>query len=172
MPVDLAGGPLRRGDDVGDGALLNARMDDQHIGHDGGEEDRPEGLHGVVGQAREEARIGGVGARVEEDRVAIGLGGRHRIGADRAAGAAAVLDDEAAAGQGRELLEEDAADRVGAAAGRIGHDDAHRAGGPGLGAGEAWGRERGKAAGERGAAVDQGRGPSGHGRAPQRMSME
>jgi alkanesulfonate monooxygenase SsuD/methylene tetrahydromethanopterin reductase-like flavin-dependent oxidoreductase (luciferase family) len=68
------------------------------------------------------------GAQQHGDGVAVrrGLGGV--AGADHAAGAAAILDHDLLAERVRKLLPDDAAHRIDAAAGRIGHDHGDRAG--------------------------------------------
>ena len=59
----------------------------------------------------------------DDERVAVGRRLRHEVRADHAAGAAAVLDDEAFLQLIGELRADQPAERVGAAAGAEGHDD-------------------------------------------------
>ena len=66
----------------------------------------------------------------DDERVAVGLGTRHRLGADETAAAGAVLDEELLAEHRAELLAEHAPQEVVRAAGRVGHDHPHRLGGP------------------------------------------
>jgi hypothetical protein len=63
---------------------------------------------------------------VEEQRVAVGRRFRHRLGADVAAGAAAVLDDDRFAPGLLQLLGEQPPQAVGRAARREGHHQAQR----------------------------------------------
>ena len=59
-------------------------------------------------------------------RVAVGRRARDGFGADQAAAAGAVLDEELLAEGLAELVGEHAAEQIVGAAGRIGDDDAHR----------------------------------------------
>ena len=69
---------------------------------------------------------------MEQQRVAVARRLRHHLGADDAAGAAAVVDDDLAAGDLRQLGADDARDDVDGAAGRERHDQADRPIGIGL----------------------------------------
>ena len=62
-----------------------------------------------------------------EQRVAVGLGLRHRLGAEIAPGARPVLHHERLAPHLRQPVRDHARDDVDAAAGRGGHDDLHGA---------------------------------------------
>jgi hypothetical protein len=66
------------------------------------------------------------------ERVAVRRRLRRRLAGDVAAGAAAVLDHDLLAPGLRQVPGHDARDGIGAAAGRIGHDQAHVARRPGL----------------------------------------
>ena len=68
--------------------------------------------------------------RIEQEGVAVRRGFRRGVAADDAAGAATVLDHDLLPERLAELRREQARDRVGAAARRVGHDDADRLGGP------------------------------------------
>ena len=93
--IELARILLRDRDHVGDGPGRKRRMRDQGDRHRGDQADRREILARVVAGIRVEARIDRDGAGVREhQRVAVGLGLGDRAGADRAAAAGAVLDDD------------------------------------------------------------------------------
>ena len=70
--------------------------------------------------------------RPDQDRVAIGVGARDRLGADIAAGAALVLDHHLLAPERGEPVGEDAGDRVGSASRRERNDQANDAARPAL----------------------------------------
>ncbi len=104
--------------------------------------DRIEALDRIVGglaQGRHhrQRRVGR-----QEKVVAVGRRLRCRLGADHAAGAAAVLDHELLAEGLAEFVGPGTPDRVGGAARRIGQDDLDRALGPALGLRHGIGRER------------------------------
>jgi hypothetical protein len=63
---------------------------------------------------------------VNRERIAVGRALRRRLGADRAARAAAVLDDDRLSEAFGESLLDDAGDDVRSAAGRVGHDETDR----------------------------------------------
>ncbi|CFW04156.1 Uncharacterised protein [Bordetella pertussis] len=93
------------------------RVDDQHIGHAAGQDDRREGLGGVVAQAAVEPLVdredpgGG-----QQQGIAVGFGGGDLLGADVAAGARTVVDHDRLAQRGRYLVGDGARqDVVGAA---------------------------------------------------------
>ena len=86
-------------------------------------------LDGVVRQLVQR-RAGGIARRHHGDRVAVRVGARRNLGADRAAGARAVVDDELLAELLGQPRRQQARDDVGAAAGRERHDHAHRPLGP------------------------------------------
>ena len=71
-----------------------------------------------------------VGAGREQQRVAVRRGGRDLAGAERAAGARAVLDHEGLAELGGQMLRAEPRHHVGVAAGAERHDDGHRPGRP------------------------------------------
>jgi hypothetical protein len=64
--------------------------------------------------------------RRDRQRVAIGGRLRHRVDADRTAGAALVLDDELLPHLAAEFFGERTGDGIGSAAGRIDHDQPDR----------------------------------------------
>ena len=120
-PVEAAGRRLGERDHVGHGLRLDRLVDHQQIGDERGEEDRLEVPDRVVRQIGIERRIHRVGGGVVHDGVAVAIRLGHRRGGDGAAGAAAIVDDELLAPHVAELLEQDAAHRVGAARRRIGN---------------------------------------------------
>jgi hypothetical protein len=69
----------------------------------------------------------------QADRIAVGRGVSDRIGADVAARAAAIVDDELLAGKLGQLLADDAREHVRGAAGGKEVDVLHRLGGPVVG---------------------------------------
>jgi hypothetical protein len=94
--------------------------------------DRREVLLRIVGQLCIDARVDDVAGRNEQQRITIrrGLGGGGR--ANRAAGAAAIIDHDRLAQTFVELLSDHPADDVGAAAGRVRHDESDWSGRKGL----------------------------------------
>ena len=96
----------------------------QHVRHDGDAGDRRKILHRVVRTVLDQALIDGMGlAGAEDQRVAVGLGTRHRVGADDARSAGAVLDHDRLPQLGCRLLRDQARHDVDRPAGRVGHDD-------------------------------------------------
>ena len=130
--VQLSG--MRPGivDQVLDAAERRRRRHQQHVlrarhQHDGLEIlDRIETLH------RRQGHVHGQRLRAEMQRIAVRGGLRRRDGSDIAAAPAAVLHHDALAPGLGELLRDDAAERVDAAAGAEGDDDADGAIGIGL----------------------------------------
>ncbi len=98
----------------------------------------------------------------EQQRVAVGLGGRRRLAAERAAGAAAVLDDHGLAEDRPEPLRHQPRGEVDRPAGRVRHHHLDQPVGIALGAGEIGDTERG---GERDEQA-QHAAASNHGRPP------
>ena len=132
LPDEAAGRRLGERDHVSDGLRFDRLVDHQQVGDERGEEDRLEVLDGVVWQIGVERRIHRVRGGVVHDGVAVAIRLGHGGGRDRAAGATAVVDDELRAPHLGELLEQDAAYRVGAARRWIGNhhlDRPHRIGG-------------------------------------------
>jgi hypothetical protein len=77
------------------GVLSAAGMPCQHVRHRGDAGDRGEVLHRVVGAVLDQALVGSVGlVGAEHQHMAVGLGARHRVGADDARAAGAVLDHD------------------------------------------------------------------------------
>ena len=114
------------GDELVEVAPRHRRVRHQRIGADRDVDDRGEILRDVVGRhlvdrdrERQAAR------RVEQGR-AVGRRGDHRLGADDAGRARAVLHDELLAEPLGELLRQQPRHHVDAAARRHRHDDAHR----------------------------------------------
>ena len=140
---------LLEGQQVGQALVRRGGGHGQHVRRLHGDGEVVEVPGGVVGQALEQVRAdhqrpeGG-----HQQRVAVGrraLDGRR---AHRAAGAALVLHDEAAAQLFLQLRAQRAGDHVGGPAGREGHQQRHRLAGPGLRVGAA-GQGEPEAQGER-----------------------
>jgi hypothetical protein len=104
------------------------RVDHDHGRESGRERDGREILEDIVGQFRAIQRgRDGVRAVVgHEQRVAVGRGLGHQGAAHRAAGTRAILHHDLLAQPLRQLLCQDAAERVGVAAGRLRHDQPDR----------------------------------------------
>ncbi len=104
----------------------HGRIDGQHIGAGGDDAHRDEILHRIE-RLLVEPGIDRVRDGNDQERVAVGrrLGGE--VGADDTAGAAAVIDEDLLAQSLAELIGDDAADHVVAAAGRERDDHADRA---------------------------------------------
>jgi len=99
----------------------------------------------VEGQVAADFRQGGEGRALEQQRGAVRGGLHHRLRADGARGAGAVLDDEGLAEALAHAVLQDARDGVGHAAGAVGHDQPDRPVGPGaLGARQGRQREPGE----------------------------
>ena len=86
--------------------------------------DRDQVLRRVVGHVLEEIRIGRVGGRLQQERVAVGRALGDEIRAEHAAAPAAIFEDEVGAERRPEFLADDAADHVRPGARAVGHDDA------------------------------------------------
>jgi hypothetical protein len=98
-------------------------MGDQHHRHGSNQADGREILARVVTGVGIETWIDRHRAGVtEQERVAVGLGLGDRPGAERAAGAAAVVDHDVLLERDRKLFRNDASDRIDAAARRERHD--------------------------------------------------
>ena len=148
----FAGVGLGQRDQFGNGAGGKVEPRHQEVRHRPQHGDAGEILGGIERQLGVERRRDRVrGDRVEADRVAVGGRLGDDVGADIAARARAVLDDELLAGQLTELGADDAGECVGRPAGRKDHDVAHRPARPVVGrAGNARGNHGGgeHAAGE------------------------
>ena len=94
--------------------------------------DRRKILDRIVRQLRIKSGIHDVAAVGHQQRMAVGRRARDDFGADEPARAGAVLDDELLSHAARELLCEQAPERVDAPTGAARHDDTHRLGGIGL----------------------------------------
>ena len=77
-----------------------------------------------------EQRIDGVRGKREQEAVTVGRRFRGSLGAHRAAGAAAVLDDDRLSERLRQAILHDARDDIRPPARRVRHDEAHRLCGP------------------------------------------
>jgi hypothetical protein len=113
------------------GGLHLLRVDDDHLRHAGDQPHGDEVLLDVVVELGVHGRGDGVVHRTHEEVVPVGRGARGDARAQRAAGAALVVEHELLAGVPAHEREERAREGVGAAAGREGHDHGHGLGGPG-----------------------------------------
>ena len=140
--VSLPGSRFGERHQVGDAFDVEAVAGHQHVRHRGDAGDRREIAHRVIGAVLDQALVGGVGLVGAEDQgVAVGLGMRHRVGADDAGAARPVLHHDRLAEIG--LLGDQPRQQVDRPAGRVGHHDGDRAGRKRL-------RTRGRRDGERG----------------------
>ena len=122
------------GEEFIEGVGRHRRVDHQHIGHVGNLHDGNEVLERVVTHLLVKRLIDRDGAyRVDDQRIAVGRGAHHRLGADIAAAARAVLDDERLPQLFSELLRDAARQQIGGAARGEGDDDLHGLGGVGRG---------------------------------------
>ena len=103
-------------------------MGHQQHGRAPRQQHRREGLLRVVSDVLVQPGVGGVGELHDQDGVAIGRRAGHFLGADHGAGAWLVVDDHRLLPVVAQVLGREPAQRVIEAAGRIGHDDAHRLG--------------------------------------------
>jgi hypothetical protein len=114
---------------------------------------------GIPGQVRDHRGVAGVIARIlQQQRVSVRHGPHNRLNGDVAIGAGAVLDDDGLAEQPRQAVLKQASGEIGAAAGRVGHDDGNGAAGWRLGEGRRTGHR--EAGGEECAAGEAGHGVS------------
>ena len=106
--------------------------------------DRGEILHRIVGAVLQQALVGGVGlVGAENERVAVGLGVRHRDAADHAGAAAAIVHRDRLAETASDRLRDQPRRDIDRSAGRVGHDDGDGAARKRLRAGvRAWRRAR------------------------------
>ena len=117
--IELAGVLSRVLDELSHVLRRHGRVDRHRVGHGGDLADEAEVLERVVAQIGAHDRVhyvrrdGG-----DAEGVTVGRGIGDRLGADRAAGAAAVVDDERLPKLASHALGGDAADDVGRAAGR------------------------------------------------------
>ena len=94
--------------------------------------DRREILERIVGEVLERRRRNDVIGRGVQQRVAVGLGGRDRLGADGGAGAGPVLDDHRLTQRRGQMVADQPSDDVDRRAGGERHDDLDRPVGVGL----------------------------------------
>jgi len=155
--VQLVGPRLQQGDEFGQGLGGYVDVGDQHIGRTRQLRNRREILDRVVAQVAAHQRVGQMRAlRRGDQRVAVGLGARHALAADSAAGAIAVFNDDRGAQRLAQRFGVDAADQIdGSACGKR-HDQRDGAGRIGVGpCGQ--GQDCGAQAGKDEAAAHQGR---------------
>ena len=106
---------LQIGDEIGDIVRRHGRIDDQQIRNEGRHRDRREILPHIERQCFIQVRVGGERAACRhQQRVAVGIGLCDRIGADVAAGAAAIFDDHRLAEAFGERLRDNPGGDVGA----------------------------------------------------------
>jgi hypothetical protein len=131
--IDLVGIGLRIGDQFGHALRRERRMHHQRIRRIANHADRRKILARIVagilverGADRQRAGV------AEQQRVTVGIALGDRLGADRAAGAGAIVDHDLLAEQFAHLVGNGAADDRGTAAGREWNHQRDRAGGIGL----------------------------------------
>ena len=113
-------------DQVGNRADRRFRIDHDDIRHRADEPDRCEVLAFIAGVLGEAERDGQRRIGAEQDRVAVRRALRDRAGADRAAGAAAVVDHDRLLERVAQLVGDGAGDDAGAAARRERNDQRDR----------------------------------------------
>ncbi|MPM72283.1 hypothetical protein SDC9_119256 [bioreactor metagenome] len=122
----LARRGLCRGHHVGHALDLGlGGVGDQDVGHHGQHAHGREVLDRVIAELAVQRLVGGHADGGNHQRVAVGRGLGHEVGADVAARAGAVLDDEGLAQRARGLLAQGAGDGIHGAARREGHDPAN-----------------------------------------------
>ena len=128
--AQLAGIGLCVGDHLLEGLHADRRMNDEAGDRVADAADREEILLRIVGRLLQERQDRQRGAWREEERVSVGRRLHHRLGADHATGAAAVLDHELLAEGLAERLGPGARDDVARAARRIRYHKLDRPRGP------------------------------------------
>ena len=125
--LQLAGPRLRIGDELRQRLHRQLRADDQHLRRAETQADRGEILRRIVGHPLHDQRVDGQRAvRAQQQRVPVRLGPGDDLGADIAAGACAVLDDDRLAEAFRHAGDQHARQGVEVAAGAEGHHQAER----------------------------------------------
>ena len=119
---------LDRLDQLGDRVGREVGPGDDGHRHVGDQPDAGEVLGRIVGELAVERGAGRLADMVQQQRVAVGVGLGDPAGAERAAGAADILDDHLLAQRPRHRLGDQTGHGVGRAAGGEGHDDGDRAG--------------------------------------------
>jgi hypothetical protein len=122
-PVELAGVRLRLGDQLGHALDFGLRGKHEGVGRRADHHHGDEILERIIARLRVQARIDHIGARADQQGVAVAGRARRGRNADIAAGAAAVLDDDRLAQGLAELGVDQPGRDVGAAAGREAGDD-------------------------------------------------
>ena len=123
---------LHGGDEIPEARDSRLRRDDEGERAGGGERDRREASHRVVGKVALERGHRAMGRGGEEESVAVGRGLGDEVGADGAARARLVLDHDRGSQLFREARGDEARDDVGAGRGRVRDDDRDRARGEAL----------------------------------------
>jgi hypothetical protein len=113
-------------DQIGDRVDAELGIDEDRIRRGAEFGDRREILEGIIGHLGIKAGIDHVGARADQQRIAVRLGMGHVSDPDIAAGARAVLDNDIAGQREPEILAEDSRHDVGGAGRRERNDDLDR----------------------------------------------
>ena len=126
--IDLARVRLGVGDELRHRLGRHRGVNFHHHRQIGHQRQHPEILHRIVGQLLVEHRIEhDDGSRRDEQRVAVGLGTGHDLGADRALRAGLVLDDDRLLQVAAEKFADQPSQHIGRAARGIGNDKLDRA---------------------------------------------
>jgi hypothetical protein len=126
--VDLAGVGLAVGDEFAHGLGRELGGGLHHIRHPRDAGDGRDVAQEVERQTLVKGRIDAIGGVDQQDRVAVGRGVHHHLGADVVAGAGPVVDHELLAEMLGKVLAQDSRQDVGGSGGRIGHHPFHRPG--------------------------------------------
>jgi hypothetical protein len=141
---DSAAALLGEGDEVRDRLRRRAIRHHHEVAGRAQQADRRKIRDDVIGELLIKMPIDRLGGAAEQQRVAVGSGPRHQLGADVGAGPSPVLDDDLPAPNGGQPVADDAGDQVSWSAGRERHDQAHEPGRPDVGP-RAAGRQHGSA---------------------------
>ncbi len=126
--IELAGILLGEGDELRHRLDRQRGMNFHHHRQIGDQRQHPEIPHRIVGQFLVEHRVEHDDRRRrDEQRVAVGLGAGHRLGADRALRAGLVLDDDGLLQVPAEIFADQAAEHIGGTARGIGNHELDRA---------------------------------------------
>ena len=119
----------RQLDEISHAARGQRWMRQHHVCRRGDLHNRRKIFFRMKRQLRRETDIRRMADRHHQQRIAVGRGLRRHFGADDAARAGAVFHDDVLAQLLLQRLGAQARDEIRAAAGSVGHDDAHRLGG-------------------------------------------